>query len=69
MKDVYVIDLIQDFLEHIEIEKGRSLNTVRNYELYLNRFYEIAERVMARRHKELSDADRRLYAYLFENRN
>ena len=41
MKDVYVIDLIQDFLEHIEIEKGRSLNTVRNYELYLNRFYEI----------------------------
>ncbi|MBP5205041.1 tyrosine-type recombinase/integrase [Candidatus Saccharibacteria bacterium] len=41
MKDVYVIDLIQDFLEHVEIEKGRSLNTVRNYELYLNRFYEI----------------------------
>lgn len=41
MKDAYVIDLIQDFLEHIEIEKGRSLNTVRNYELYLNRFYEL----------------------------
>lgn len=41
MKDAYAIDLIQDFLEHIEIEKGRSLNTVRNYELYLNRFYEL----------------------------
>lgn len=39
---MYVIDLIQDFLEHIEIELGRSLNTVRNYELYLTRFYEIA---------------------------
>ncbi|MBQ3305870.1 tyrosine-type recombinase/integrase [Candidatus Saccharibacteria bacterium] len=38
----YIIDLIQDFLEHLEIELGRSLNTVRNYELYLNRFYEIA---------------------------
>ncbi|MBO7720488.1 tyrosine-type recombinase/integrase [Candidatus Saccharibacteria bacterium] len=41
MKDVYVIDLIQDFLQHVEIEMGRSLNTVRNYELYLNRFYEL----------------------------
>lgn len=39
---MYVIDLIQDFLEHLEIELGRSLNTIRNYELYLNRFYEIA---------------------------
>lgn len=39
---IYVIDLIQDFLEHLEIERGRSLNTIRNYELYLNRFYELA---------------------------
>ena len=38
-------------------------------ELSLNRFYDIAERVMARRHKELTDVDRRLYAYLFENKN
>lgn len=37
-------------------------------EVGLNRFFDIAERVMARRHKELSDADRRLYTYLFENR-
>lgn len=34
----------------------------------LNRFFDIAERVMARRHKELTDADRRLYTYLFENK-
>ena len=40
--EVYVVDLIQDFLEHVEIELGRSLNTVRNYELYLNRFLELA---------------------------
>jgi site-specific recombinase XerD len=26
------------YLEHIEIEKGRSLNTVRNYDLYLTTF-------------------------------
>ncbi|MBR3263948.1 tyrosine-type recombinase/integrase [Candidatus Saccharibacteria bacterium] len=41
MKEVYIIDLIQDFLQHVEIEMGRSINTVRNYELYLNRFYEL----------------------------
>ena len=38
---MYVIDLIQEFLQHVEIEMGRSINTVRNYELYLTRFYEL----------------------------
>lgn len=42
MNGKYVIDLIQDFLQHVEIEMGRSVNTVRNYELYLNRFYELS---------------------------
>ncbi len=28
----------QEFLEYVEIEKGRSLNTVRNYDQYLSRF-------------------------------
>lgn len=37
-------------------------------ELGLTRFFNIAERVMARRHKELTDIDRQLYSYLFENR-
>lgn len=41
MKEVCVSDLIQEFLQHVEIELGRSINTVRNYELYLNRFYEL----------------------------
>lgn len=31
-------DLIQDFLEYCEIEKGHSELTIRNYEHYLNRF-------------------------------
>src|SRR3990167_9398085 len=30
--------LKREFLEYTEIEKGRSLNTVRNYEHYLNKF-------------------------------
>ena len=36
-----VSELIEDFLESVEIEHGRSLNTVRNYRLYLERFYEL----------------------------
>lgn len=33
---------IADFLEYIEVEKGRSLKTVENYSHYLNRFAEFA---------------------------
>lgn len=31
-------ELTREFLEYLEIEKGRSLHTVRNYEHYLDRF-------------------------------
>ncbi|MBR5621423.1 tyrosine-type recombinase/integrase [Candidatus Saccharibacteria bacterium] len=41
MNGQLIPDLIQDFLQHVEIEMGRSVDTVRNYELYLNRFYEM----------------------------
>lgn len=36
-------DLKSKFLEYIEIEKGRSLLTVENYDRYLNRFFEFAK--------------------------
>jgi site-specific recombinase XerD len=45
---MYVSDLIPEFLQSLEIEKGRSLNTTRNYELYLNRFYELCSEDMTR---------------------
>lgn len=32
--------LLREFLEHLEIEKNRSLQTIRNYEFYLGRFVE-----------------------------
>ena len=35
-------DYLADFLDYMEIEKGRSLKTIENYSLYLNRFYEFA---------------------------
>lgn len=33
-----ILEAKQQFLEYIEIEKGRSLKTVRNYDQYLSRF-------------------------------
>ena len=39
-KDVFVIDLVQDYLESLEIEGGRSRKTVDNYGLYLERLTE-----------------------------
>lgn len=36
-------DLKRQFLEHLEIEKGRSLKTVENYDRYLARFFSYAK--------------------------
>jgi len=35
--------LKRESLEHVEIEKGNSLKTVRNYDYYLSRFFEFAK--------------------------
>ena len=35
--------LKRQYFEHLEIEKGRSLKTVENYERYLNRFFEFSK--------------------------
>jgi len=37
-------ELKQQFLEYTEIEKGRSLNTVRNYDHYISRFLEFLKK-------------------------
>lgn len=39
-------DLIEDFLEHLEIEAGRSRKTIENYRLYLERFLELASEIL-----------------------
>ena len=43
---MYISDLIEDFLEHLEIESGRSKKTIENYRLYLERFYEIVSEIL-----------------------
>lgn len=36
-----ISELVADFLESLEIEKGRSTKTIENYELYLSRFIDL----------------------------
>jgi len=53
MADVSELErLKREFLEYTEIEKGRSLNTVRNYDHYLSVFLEYSE---ARTPKDITD--------------
>lgn len=37
---MYVSELILDYIEHLEVEGGRSAKTAENYKLYLERFVE-----------------------------
>lgn len=37
---MYVSELIMDYIEHLEVEGGRSAKTAENYRLYLERFVE-----------------------------
>ena len=41
-------ELIEDFLEHLEIEAGRSRRTTENYRLYLERFLQLAQEILNR---------------------
>lgn len=40
---MYMSELILDFIEHLEVEGGRSPKTAENYRLYLERFVEFSE--------------------------
>lgn len=55
---MYISDLIEDFLEHLEVESGRSKRTIENYRLYLERFLEIASEILNKDDVKASDIDR-----------
>ena len=56
--DIY--DLIDDFLEHLEIEVGRSKKTVDNYRHYLERFVMLAQEILQKDEIKPSDIDKEL---------
>ncbi|MDO4508242.1 MAG: tyrosine-type recombinase/integrase [Candidatus Saccharibacteria bacterium] len=55
---MYISDLIEDFLEHLEIERGRSKRTIENYRLYLERFLEIVSGILNKDDIKAGDIDR-----------
>ena len=57
---MYISDLIEDFLEHLEIEGGRSKRTIENYRLYLERFLEIAQEILNKDDIKPSDINKEL---------
>ena len=42
-RDMFMSELISDYIEHIEVEGGRSAHTAENYTLYLERFIEFTD--------------------------
>lgn len=62
-------ELIQDFLEYCEIERGHSELTIRNYEHYLERFYEFLAKGKSRKVTPKNITPDKLRAYrLYLNR-
>ncbi|MBR2725990.1 tyrosine-type recombinase/integrase [Candidatus Saccharibacteria bacterium] len=43
-----ISELIDDFLEHLEIESGRSKKTIENYRLYLERFLMLTQEILSK---------------------
>ncbi len=56
-----LIEAKKQYLEYIEIEKGRSLNTVENYEHYLKRFLDFAAQKSVTSPGDISEALMREY--------
>ena len=46
---MYVSELLLDYIEHLEVEGGRSAKTAENYKLYLERFVEFSNDVVVGR--------------------
>ena len=56
--DIY--DLINDYLEHLEVEAGRSKRTIENYRLYLERFAELTLEITGKDELKPSDITKEL---------
>ncbi len=66
---MYVSELIVDFLEHLEVERGRSQKTSENYHLYLMRFVEFADDITVDRIDNELVRKWRLWLNRYKNEN
>ena len=63
-----IVELKQQFLEYVEIEKGRSVKTVENYDHYLRRFLEFSKAKQPKDITENSVREYRLWLNRQDNR-
>ena len=66
---MYVSELINDFIEHLEVEGGRSIKTAENYKLYLERFVEFTEDIKVAEITTEHIRQYRLWLNRYENNN
>ena len=66
---MYLGELIIDFIEHVEVERGRSWRTAANYKLYLERLVEFAGDIEAEKITPELVRKWRLWLNRYENEN
>ena len=64
---MYLSESVNDFTEHLEVEGGRSLKTIENYRLYLERFIEFSGDITV--DKITSEQVRRFRLWLNRHKN
>ena len=66
---MYMSELILDFIEHLEVEGGRSSKTAENYRLYLERFVEFTEDIQVEKITSEIIRKYRLWLNRYKNEN
>jgi len=64
---MYTSELILDYIEHLEVEGGRSPRTAENYKLYLERFVEFTEDIKVEKIKTETIRKYRLWLSRYKN--
>lgn len=64
---MYLSELIVDFIEHVEVERGRSQRTAENYHLYLMRLVEFAGDIEIEKISEETVRKYRLWLNRYQN--
>lgn len=65
--NMYTSELILDYIEHLEVEGGRSAKTAENYKLYLERFIAFSDDIQV--HKITSEIVRKYRLWLNRYKN
>jgi site-specific recombinase XerD len=66
---MYMSELILDFIEHLEVEGGRSAKTAENYKLYLERFVEFTNDIEVQKINSEIVRKYRLWLNRYKNNN